>query len=72
MERLGTYTFLVMTSVRLSGGMNMRDEHGPENRSSCHGRSNSRIAAVPLEALQARLAVRVSVAVPRARPTLIC
>ena len=28
MECLGRYTFLVMTSVILSGGMNMRDEHG--------------------------------------------
>ena len=28
MECLGRYTFLVMTSVILSGGMKMRDEHG--------------------------------------------
>ena len=28
MECLGGYTFLVMTSVILSGGMKMRDEHG--------------------------------------------
>ena len=28
MERLGRYSFLVMTSVILSGGMEMRDEHG--------------------------------------------
>ena len=28
MECLGRYTFLVMTSVILSVGMNMRDEHG--------------------------------------------
>ena len=28
MECLGMYTFLVMTSVILSGGMKMRDEHG--------------------------------------------
>ena len=28
MECLGRYTFLVMTSVILSGGVKMRDEHG--------------------------------------------
>ena len=28
MECLGGYTFLFMTSVILSGGMKMRDEHG--------------------------------------------
>ena len=28
MECLGGYTFLVMTSVILSGGVKMRDEHG--------------------------------------------
>ena len=28
MECLGRYTFIVMTSVILSGGMKMRDEHG--------------------------------------------
>ena len=28
MECLGRCTFLVMTSVILSGGMKMRDEHG--------------------------------------------
>ena len=28
MKCLGRYTFLVMTSVILSGGMEMRDEHG--------------------------------------------
>ena len=32
MEYLGGYTFLVMTSVRLSGGMKMRDEHGTLGR----------------------------------------
>ena len=38
MERLGEYTFLVMTSVILSGGMEMRDEHGKfrEVFISCH------------------------------------
>ena len=28
MERLGRYSFLVMTSVILSGVVKMRDEHG--------------------------------------------
>ena len=28
MECLGRYTFIVMTSVILSGGVKMRDEHG--------------------------------------------
>ena len=28
MECLGKYTFFVMTSVILSGGMKLRDEHG--------------------------------------------
>ena len=28
MECLGSYTFFVMTSAILSGGMEMRDEHG--------------------------------------------
>ena len=28
MECLGRYTFLVMTSVILSGGVKLRDEHG--------------------------------------------
>ena len=28
MECLGRYTFFVMTSVILSGGVNMSDEHG--------------------------------------------
>ena len=32
MEYLGRYTFLVMTSVILSGGMKMRDEHGTLGR----------------------------------------
>ena len=38
MECLGGYTFLVMTSVILSGGMKMRDEHGMlrEVYISCH------------------------------------
>ena len=38
MECLGRYTFLVMTSVILSGGMKMRDEHGMlrEVYISCH------------------------------------
>ena len=35
---LERYTFLVMTSVRLSGGMNMRGEHGMHREVdiSCH------------------------------------
>ena len=38
MERLGEYTFLGMTSVILSGGMEIRDEHGKvrEVFISCH------------------------------------
>ena len=38
MECLGRYTFIVMTSVILSGGMKMRDEHGMlrEVYISCH------------------------------------
>ena len=38
MECLGKYAFLVMTSVILSGGMKMRDEHGMlrEVYISCH------------------------------------
>ena len=38
MECLGRYTFFVMTSVILSGGMKMRDEHGMlrEVYISCH------------------------------------
>ena len=41
-------------------------------RATRNAAGNCRIAGVPLEALQARLAVRVSVAVPRARPALSC
>ena len=38
MECLGRYAFLVMTSVILSGGMNMKNEHGllREVYISCH------------------------------------
>ena len=38
MECLGRYTFIVMTSVILSGGVKMRDEHGMlrEVYISCH------------------------------------
>ena len=39
MECLGRYTFFVMTSAILSGGMKMRDEHGmlSEVHIYCHG-----------------------------------
>ena len=38
MECFGRYTFVVMTSVILSGGVTMRDEHGmlKEIYISCH------------------------------------
>ena len=38
MECVGRYTIIVMTSVILSGGMKMRDEHGMlrEVSISCH------------------------------------
>ena len=39
-------------------------------RATRNAAGNCRIAGVPLEALQARLAVHVSVAVPRTHPTL--
>ena len=47
MECLGRYTFLVMTSVMLSGGMKMRDEHGmlKEVYISCHDFCHGRVAA---------------------------
>ena len=40
-------------------------------RATRRAAGNCRIGGVPLEALQAWLAVRVSFAVPRARPALI-